>query len=271
MYVRRLFFCNFVANFVEKERLLFAEELLLLQTSSSITQPDLQLTTTIPDMLCIVPCLQFWGAVLCGFTSGSFGGLVAGVFEEGEAWMSTKCPTWPQQCAFYGVIAYYFLADPHGYMEYYLRPILKQAGVGDDVALFMSRAGSQAIVIMAMLILEFGLDCQGVDLLAPVNHQLSKAFSFFAPPRLRINPLCTVTGHVRYGKGYREEEAKGGRGGGRGGSGPSRSEDLLGEAERRRVRAETSGSTLDAEAYWRYLQKKHISPEYWRYLQEKKK
>ena len=72
-----------------------------------------------------------------------------------------------------------------------------------------------------------------------------------------------MTGHVRYGKGYRsEEEVKEATAAER--RGPSPSEDLLGEAERRRVRAETSGSTLDAEAYWRYLQKKHISPEYWR-------
>ena len=137
-----------------------------------------------PFLLC-APCLQMWGALTCGFTSGCFGGLVAGVFEEGEAWLTTKCPTWPQQRAFYGVFAYYFLSDPHGNMQYYLRPILNLVGRGDLAAkIFMSRAGSQAAVIIAMLILEFGLDCEGVDLLAPVNRLLSKVFSRCAPPRI---------------------------------------------------------------------------------------
>ena len=44
-----------------------------------------------------------WGALLCGFASGSLGGMVAGVAEEGEAWLTTKAPTWPQQRAFYMV------------------------------------------------------------------------------------------------------------------------------------------------------------------------
>ena len=65
---------------------------------------------------------------MCGFTSGCFGGLVASVFEEGEAWFTTKYPTWPQQSVFYGVFAYYFFSDPHGSMQFYLRPILQQLG-----------------------------------------------------------------------------------------------------------------------------------------------
>ena len=138
-----------------------------------------------PTYLLCAPCLQVWGALTCGFTSGCFGGLVAGVFEEGEAWITTKCPTWPQQRAFYGVFAYYFLSDPHGSLQYYLRPVLNLVGLGDLAGkMFMSRAGSQVAVIMAMLILEFGLDCEGVDLLAPVNRQLSKAISICAPPRM---------------------------------------------------------------------------------------
>jgi hypothetical protein len=44
-----------------------------------------------------------WGALLCGFASGSMGGLVAGVAEEGEAWLTTKAPTWPMQRTFYMV------------------------------------------------------------------------------------------------------------------------------------------------------------------------
>jgi hypothetical protein len=150
----------------------------------------LQFTTAIADTLCVVCSsgVQLWGALMCGFTSGCFGGLVAGVFEEGEAWLTTKCPTWPQQRVFYGVFAYYFFSDPHGSMQYYLRPVLQRLGLG-EVALFMSRRGSQATVILVMLILEFGLDCQGVDLLAPVNRQLSKVLSRVAPPRIDRMPV----------------------------------------------------------------------------------
>ncbi len=166
----------------------------------------LQFTTAIAYTLCVVcssavqsggalTCgsaffffVQLWGALMCGFTSGCFGGLVAGVFEEGEAWLTTKCPTWPQQRVFYGVFAYYFFSDPHGSMQYYLRPVLQRLGAG-EVSWFMSRAGSQATVILVMLILEFGLDCQGVDLLAPLNRQLSKLLSRVAPPRMDRMPV----------------------------------------------------------------------------------
>jgi hypothetical protein len=134
----------------------------------------------------VLVCAAVWG--VCGFTSGCFGGLVAGVFEEGEAWLSTKCPTWPQQRVFYGVFAYHFFSDPHGSMQYYLRPVLQRLGPG-EVSWFMSRAGSQATVILVMLILEFGLDCQGVDLLAPLNRQLSKVLSSVAPPRIDRTPV----------------------------------------------------------------------------------
>ena len=44
-----------------------------------------------------------WGALVCGFASGSLGGMVAGVAEEGEAWLTSKAPTWPMQRAFYMV------------------------------------------------------------------------------------------------------------------------------------------------------------------------
>ena len=57
------------------------------------------------------------------------------------------------------------------------------------MSLFMPRAGSQATVILVMLILEFGLDCQGVDLLSPLNRQLSKVLSRVAPPRMDRMPL----------------------------------------------------------------------------------
>lgn len=46
---------------------------------------------------------SLWGALVCGFSSGCLGGMVAGVAEEGEAWLTSKAPTWPMQRAFYMV------------------------------------------------------------------------------------------------------------------------------------------------------------------------
>jgi hypothetical protein len=39
--------------------------------------------------------------------------MLAGIAEEGEAWMTTKCPTWTQQRVFYSIFTYYFLTGIH--------------------------------------------------------------------------------------------------------------------------------------------------------------
>jgi hypothetical protein len=138
---------------------------------------------------------SLWGALVCGFTSGCLGGMVAGVAEEGEAWITSKAPTWPMQRTFYMVIAYYLLTDPHGNLRT-LHQLSYQA-VGLPASLtaalpLLDPTAAKVCIVMSMLVLQFALDFNGVDMLLPLNKALARLMTAVFPIRMSRNPVAAA-------------------------------------------------------------------------------
>jgi len=128
-----------------------------------------------------------WGALVCGFTSGCLGGLVAGVAEEGEGWVTSKAPTWPQQRTFYMVMLYYVVTDPHGVLNGLSQVSYHLVGFeGMTVFPVLAPSGCKVWLVILMLILQFSLDVTGVDLLQPLNQALGRIMAIVFPIRMQL-------------------------------------------------------------------------------------
>jgi len=115
--------------------------------------------------------------------------MVAGVAEEGEGWVTSKAPTWPQQRTFYMVLMYYVLTDPHGNLNRYHQACYDMLGL-QAIPVFpvMAPSACKVWLVMVMLILQFSLDFTGVDLLQPINRAVARVMATLFPIRMQRNP-----------------------------------------------------------------------------------
>uniref|UniRef100_A0A7S0I0V3 Uncharacterized protein n=1 Tax=Hanusia phi TaxID=3032 RepID=A0A7S0I0V3_9CRYP len=126
-----------------------------------------------------------WAALLCGFTSGSFGWVVVSYFETGGSAIVASAPSWAMQRAWYLIWLYYALTDPHGV----LRAVgARLEGISPVLSMLMmspvSKSAGKVVVATCCLVLQFALDICCYDLLPHLNKFFAIFWRAIAPLKM---------------------------------------------------------------------------------------
>ncbi|EKX53476.1 hypothetical protein GUITHDRAFT_101177 [Guillardia theta CCMP2712] len=131
-----------------------------------------------------------WAALLCGFTSGSFGWVVVSYFETGGSAIVASAPTWAMQRAWYLVWVYYGLTDPHGILQHSRQAVgshLQDISPVLSTLLLMkpiSKSAGKVVVATCCLVLQFALDICCYDLLIHLNRFFAIFWRTIAPLKI---------------------------------------------------------------------------------------
>ncbi|KAJ1496407.1 hypothetical protein T484DRAFT_1759693, partial [Baffinella frigidus] len=130
-----------------------------------------------------------FGALVCGYLSGSMGWMVVAYFESGGALIRSSAPTWAMQRTFYMVPLYYLLTDPHGLMAETRKGaamwVTDATGVTVPWEAFSKSAG-KVVIASCHLVFMYTLDICGLDLLPLLNNFLSKVTILIAPSNMDL-------------------------------------------------------------------------------------
>mmetsp|Transcript_3596 Transcript_3596/g.8485 ORF Transcript_3596/g.8485 Transcript_3596/m.8485 type:complete len:404 (-) Transcript_3596:43-1254(-) len=137
-----------------------------------------------------------WGALACGFFSASFGWVMVEYFQAGGAGLLASCPSWAMQRAYYAVLLYYGLTDPHSVLRAprlalatFLTPLNPLLGGVVEGAEAWSKSDAKVAVLFFFLVLLFGQDFGGVDLLVPANGAMGRAARLLLPINMHTTYL----------------------------------------------------------------------------------